>query len=150
MSCHEHDQHRRTLPDRMNSMPATVEYIYWSDRRTKALLNGKNIPISVSTTKTVSSPAMKWFPSFSRSSTFDESPKPQLAKLVEGALRKDTVSGFNLPGRIKYAKGIGNVVFGEFVTWLVDKQGTEPAVMFTACDYDNGDRGSVAVPLWQP
>jgi hypothetical protein len=57
------------------------------------------------------------------------------------------VKRFNAPGRIKYAKGTSRVAFGEFKTWKV-RPARQPAVMFTAVDYDKNDRGSVAICLY--
>jgi hypothetical protein len=128
----------------------TVEYLYGSSRRTGRFLEDNNIAIP-QVTQTITSPAPRWLPTFSRSTTSSGSLRPQVAKAIERALGQIAVNRFNAPGPIQYAKGMSNVVFGEFKVY---EFGTgrvpprQPAVMFTAADYNRKDRGSVAICLF--
>lgn len=124
----------------------TVEYLYWSNRRISRFLEDNNLAVPP-VTRTVTTPSLSWLPTFSRSTTSSGSLRPQVAKVIERSLGQIAVSRFNSPGPIKYAKGTSTVVFGQFKTWLV-KPTRQPAVMFTAVDYDRRNQGSVAVCLF--
>ena len=130
----------------MGELGGTVEYLYWSNRRTSRFLEDNNVAIPA-VTRTVASPAFSWLPTFSRSTTNPGNRRPQIAKAIEGALGQIAVTRFNAPGSIEYAKGTSTVVFGEFIT-LGNPPPRQPAVMFTALDYDRKHRESVAVCLY--
>ena len=130
----------------MAELGGTVEYLYWSSRRTSRFVEDNNVTVQ-QVTRTITSPALKLLPTFSRSTTSTGNLRPQIAKAIEGALGQQIVTRFNAPGPIRYAKGSSTVVFGEFVTWLV-KPERQPALMFTVGDYDRKDRGSVAICLF--
>src|SRR5262249_46936205 len=98
-------------------------------------------------TRTITSPAFGWLPTLSRSTIRSSNRRPQVAKAIERALGQIAVTRFNAPGPIKYAKGTSNVVFGEFKTWQVAPE-RQPAVIFTAVDYNRKDPRSVAVCLY--
>lgn len=130
----------------MGELGGTVEYLYWSSRRTGRFLEDNNL-VAQPVTRTITSPAFKLFPTFSRSTTSSSNLRPEVARTIERALGQIAVTRFNAPSEIKYAKGTSTVVFGEFMTWLV-KPMRQPAVLFTAVDYDKKDRGSVAICLF--
>jgi hypothetical protein len=130
----------------MRELGGTVEYLYWSARRTERFLNDNDIPIPQLAT-TIASPGRGWLPTFSRTVVDLGNRRPQIAKTIEAALGQMAVSRFDGPGSIRYAKGISPVVFGEFVTWGVEHE-RQPAVIFTVADYDRRDKGSVAVCLF--
>lgn len=130
----------------MGELGATTEYLYWSNRRVNRFLEDNNLA-AVPVTSTITSPAFSWLPTFSRSTTKSRALRPQATKVIEEALGQLAVTKFNAPGPVTYAKGISTVVFGEFITWLVQPV-RQPAVMFTAVDYDRRDRGSVAICLY--
>jgi hypothetical protein len=130
----------------MGELGGTVEYLYWSSRRTSRFLEDNNLVVQP-VTRTISSPPLRWLPTFSRSATSSGSFRPQVAKRIERALGQIAVTRFNAPGPIMYAKGMSTVVFGEFITWLVQPE-RQPAVMFTAVDYGRRDQKSVAICLY--
>lgn len=130
----------------IGELGGTVEYLYWSNRRVNRFLEDNDLVVRP-VTRTVTSPSLSWLPSFSRSTTSSGNPRPQAAKIVESSLGQSAVSRFNSPGPIKYAKGLSTVVFGQFKTWLT-KPARQPAVIFTAVDYDERDKESVAVCLF--
>jgi hypothetical protein len=130
----------------MGELGGTVEYLYWSSRRTSRFVEDNNLTVQ-QVTRTMTSPALAWLPTFSRSTTSTGNLRPQIAKAIEEALGQLAVTRFNAPGPIRYAKGISNVVFGEFVTWEV-KPERQPALIFTVADYDRKDQGSVAICLY--
>jgi hypothetical protein len=130
----------------MGELGGTVEYLYWSARRTGRFVEDNNLAAQ-QVAWTIATPALRWLPSLSRTATSSGSLRPQVARTIERALGQIAVTRFNAPGPIKYAKGTSSVAFGEFKTWMV-KPERQPAVMFTAVDYDRRDRGSVAVCLF--
>jgi hypothetical protein len=132
--------------EQMRELGGTVEYLYWSSRRTERFLNDNNISVPQLTT-TIASPGRGWLPTFSRTVVDLGNRRPQIAKTIDAALGQMAVSRFDGPGPIKYAKGISPVVFGEFVTWGVEHE-RQPAVMFTVVDHGRRDKRSVAVCLF--
>lgn len=130
----------------MGELGGTVEYLYWSARRTGRFIEDNNLATQ-QVTRTITSPALRWLPTLSRTATSSGSLRPQIARTIERALGQIAVTRFNAPGPIKYAKGTSAVVFGEFKTILV-KPERQPALMFTAVDYDRRDRRSVAICLY--
>lgn len=130
----------------MGELGGTVEYLYWSARRTGRFIEDNNLA-GPQVAWTITSPALRFLPTLSRTATSSGSLRPQIARTIERALGHIAVTRFNAPSPIKYAKGTSSVVFGEFKTWMV-KPERQPAVMFTAVDYDRRDRGSVAICLY--
>jgi hypothetical protein len=129
----------------MGELGGTVEYLYWSTRRTSRFMEDNGLSVQP-ITRTLTSPSLGWLPTFSRSSTSVNGTRPQIAKAIESALGQIAVTRFNAPGPIQYAKGTGPVVFGEFMG-MSPEEG-RPAVMFTTVDYSRRDRGSVFVCLF--
>jgi hypothetical protein len=129
----------------MAELGGVVEYLYWSSRRTSRFLedNGLSIP---QVTHTVTAPSFRWLPGFSRTATSLGNLRGQKARKIENALGAIAVNRFDGPGPIKYAKGVSTVVFGEFISMLHPPR--QPAVIFTAMDYNRRDRDSVAVCLY--
>src|SRR5690348_14229025 len=130
----------------MAELGATVEYLYWSSRRTDRFMedNGLSVP---PITETFTSPSFGWLPTFSCSKTRIIGTRPQIARVIESALGQTAVARFNAPGPIQYAKGTGSVVFGEFM-YMNSPQEDRPAVMLTTVDYSRRDRGSIFVCLF--
>jgi hypothetical protein len=131
----------------MGELGGTIEYLYWSKRRTSRFLEDNDLTTDP-VTRTITSPSFNWFPSFSRSSTRALNTRPQISKVIENALGDIAVSRFDTPGPVAYAKGTSAVVFGEFALWPSSKPRRKPAVIFTALDHDKDDRSSVAVCLY--
>ena len=132
----------------MGELGGVTRYLYWSSRRTERFLNDNNIPIPQLTTA-ISSPAISWLPTFSRAVVDLGNRRPLIAKKIETALGQVAVNRFDGPSEITYAKGISPVVFGEFRSWNnLEDQVRQPALMFTAVDYDRKYPQSVAVCLF--
>jgi hypothetical protein len=129
----------------MAELGGIVEYLYWSERRTSRFIedNGLSIP---QVTHTVTAPSFRWLPAFSRTATNPSNLRAQKAMRIEQALGAIAVTRFDGPRPIKYAKGVGTVVFGEFISLLHPPR--QPAVILTVMDYDRRDRDSVALCLY--
>lgn len=130
----------------MGELGGTVEYLYWSTRRTSRFMEDNSLPVRA-VTRTFTSPALGWLPTISRSTTSESGTRPQIAKAIEGALGRIAVAKFNAPGPIQYAKGTSTVVFGDFMA-ATSQQDERPAVMFTTVDYSRQHREAVAVCLF--
>lgn len=130
----------------VGELGGTVEYLYWSTRRTSRFLEDNDLPVQP-VTRTFTSPAFGWLPTFSRSKTSASGTRPQIAKVIEGALGRTAVSKFDAPGPIQYAKGMSTVVFGDFMSATIQED-ESPAVMFTVADYSRRYRDAVAVCLF--
>ena len=128
----------------MGELGGTVEYLYWSARRTSRFMEDNGLSVQP-VTRTFSTPSLGWFPIFSRSRTSVSGTRPQVARTIEVALGQNAVTKFNAPGPIEYAKGTSTVVFGDF---MGVPQEDHPAVMLTIVDYSRRYRGSVAVCLF--
>lgn len=130
----------------MGELGGTVEYLYWSTRRTSRFIEDNGLSVQP-VTRTFTSPSFGWLPTFSRSKTSASGVRPQIAKAIEGALGQIAVSRFNAPGPIQYAKGTSVVVFSEFMH-VSSQREDRPTVIFTVVDHSRRDRGSVAVCLF--
>src|ERR1700733_4683980 len=133
----------------MGELGGTTEYLYWSSRRTGRFMEDNDLSIQP-VTQTFTSPSIGWLPTFSRSKTSGSGTRPQIAKVIEGALGQTAVTNFDAPGPIQYARGMGIVVFSEFkhVYRKQDEPPRRPTVIFTMADYSRRDRESVAVVLF--
>lgn len=130
----------------MGELGGTVEYLYWSVRRTNRFIEDNDISVQP-VTRTFTSPSFGWLPTFSRSRASASETRPRIAKAIESALGQIAVTRFNAPGPIQYAKGTSVVVFGDFMG-VASQQEERPAVMFTTMNYSRSDRESVAVCLF--
>lgn len=130
----------------MGELGGTVEYLYWSARRTSRFMEDNGLSVQP-VTRTFTSPAFGWLPTFSRSTTNMNGTRPRAAKAIEDALGQTAVAKFNTPGPIQYAKGTGKVVFGDFIS-ATDQEDETPAVMFTVADHSRRYRDGVAVCLF--
>jgi len=130
----------------MGELGGTVEYLYWSTRRTSRFMEDNGLSVQ-SVTQTLTSPSFGWLPTFSRSKTSASGTRPQIAKVIESALGQLAVTRFDAPGPIQYAKATSVVVFGEFMH-VSSRREDRPTVIFTMVDRSRRDRGSVAVCLF--
>lgn len=130
----------------MRNSHGAVKYLYWSERRTGRFIVDNDLA-APQITRTITSPSLNWLPTLSRTATSSGGLRPQIANAIEKSLGKIAVNHFNVAGPIRYAKGASNMVFGEF-RGHTDKAERQPALMFTAVDYDRQDRESVAVCLY--
>jgi hypothetical protein len=130
----------------MGELGGTVEYLYWSTRRTSRFIEDNGLSVQP-VTQTFTSPSFGWLPTFSRSKTRVSGTRPQIAKAIQEALGQIAVTRFNAPGPIQYAKGTGIVVFSEFMH-VSSRPEDRPTVVFTMADHSRKDRESVAVCLF--
>jgi hypothetical protein len=130
----------------MGELGGTVEYLYWSTRRTSRFIEDNSLSDEPAT-QTLTSPSLGWLPTFSRSKPSVSGKRPQIARVIEEALGQIAVNRFNAPGPIQYAKGTGTVVFSEFMH-VSSRQEDRPTVIFTMADHSRTDRESVAVCLF--
>lgn len=130
----------------MGELGGTVEYLYWSTRRTSRFMEDNSLSVQA-VTRTFTSPALGWLPTFSRSTTSQSGTRPQIAKAIEDSLGRIAVAKFNTPGPIQYAKGTSTVVFGDFMG-ATSQQSECPAVMFTVVDNSRQYREATAVCLF--
>lgn len=130
----------------MGEPGGTVEYLYWSTRRTSRFMEDNGLSVQP-VTQTLTSPSLGWLPTFSRSKTSASGTRPQIAKAIEGALGQIAVTRFNAPGPIQYAKSTSVVVFSEFMH-ASPRREDRPTVIFTMVDHSRRDRESVAVCLF--
>jgi hypothetical protein len=131
----------------MGELGGTVEYLYWSARRTSRFMEDNGISVQP-ITRTLTSPSFGRLPTFSRSSTSVNGTRPQIAKAIESSLGQIAVTRFNASGPIQYAKGTGVIVFGKFMDAPPSRDERQPAVMLTTMDYSRRDRDSVFVCLF--
>jgi hypothetical protein len=132
----------------MGEMSETVQYLYWSKRRTERFIEDNSLT-SDSFSYTITTPSFGWLPTFSRtSSRLTDGTRPKIANAIEHSLGGMAVTSFNQAEEIEFAKGVGTTVFGEFVTWGKDGVSRSQAVLFTTADYSESDRSSVAVCLF--
>ena len=130
----------------MGELGGTVEYLYWSTRRTSRFMEDNGLSTQP-VTRTFTSPAFGWLPIFSRTTTSASGSRPQVAKTIERALGQTAVAKFNAPGPIQYAKGTTEVVFGDFIS-ATEQEDESPAVMFTVADHSRRYRDGVAICLF--
>jgi hypothetical protein len=82
----------------MRKRGATVEYLYWSARRTARFVDDNGL---VAPTRqvayTISSPSLSWAPTLSRLAKSSGGLRPQIATAIERALGKIAVMRFNSP-----------------------------------------------------
>jgi hypothetical protein len=126
--------------------PGQGKYPYFSNSRTGAYLSDHEITIP-QTAYTVTSPSFSGLPAVSRTRTATGSPsRATIARLIEKDLASGAVTRFNAPPKIHYAKGTSQLIFGEYRT-VSEVQSGKPALIWTAADYDNDERHSVAICL---
>lgn len=131
----------------MGELGGTVEYLYWSNRRTSRFMEDNGLSVQ-SVTQTLTSPSFGWLPTFSRGRTSISGTRPKIAKTIEDALGQIAVTRFNAPGPIQYAKGTNMVVFSEFMHVTRREDDRSPTVIFTMADHSRRERESVAACLF--
>jgi hypothetical protein len=111
-------------------------YIYWSERRVRSLLDDQGIRIIEKRQRKISTPNIRGFlPTGEWAQETPSLTKPELAARLERAIESDCVTDLNSPAPIRFAKGIGTTVFGEFAG--VDDKPTH-ALIYTTCPSETG------------
>jgi hypothetical protein len=138
---------RESIRGTMSAANEATEYLYWSKRKTERLIEDNGLaPNSVS--HTITTPSFGWLPTVSRSSSHENGGRPKMAKAIESWLGTLAVSSFDDPEEIRFAKGEGKMVFGEFLSSGKNGISRSQAVIFSKADYNANDQGSVAVCLF--
>jgi hypothetical protein len=126
----------------MGERGGVQRYIYWSERRVRALLNDQNVTVPDKQLRRWLTPSFgKFVPRFEQTNERQTATRPRLAKLVEETLGQVAVSDLDGPAPIHYAKGYSQVVFGKFVVSNV----AERALMFTTVRTEGGTEVAVCM-----
>jgi hypothetical protein len=131
----------------MEKLNGTVEYLYWSERRTDRFIEDNGLTWD-SVSRTLATPSFSWLPTFSRTTSKVNDTRPKIASIIERYLDSTAVGSFDQPEEIQFAKGRGTMVFGEFRSAGKNGISRSQAVIFTPADYNDTDPGSVAVCLF--
>ncbi len=134
----------------MGELGGVVSYLYWSERRIDAILSDNSIQAPESSSKITSPSLYGLAPIFEHSVSGGRPQRADIADLVERSLGQSIISRFDADPGPRYAKGIGTLVFGQFINdFEYPKESAKHrALMFTSCDYDDSDQGSVAICLF--
>jgi len=134
----------------MGELGGVVTYLYWSERRVQAILTDNGIQLPESSSK-ITSPSFNGLAPIYEHSVGGRKPlRANIADLIEHALGQSVISRFDSDSGPRYAKGVGTLVFGQFINDFdyPQESAKHRALMFTSCDYDESDRGSVAICLF--
>jgi hypothetical protein len=101
----------------MSDLGGIVHYLYWSERRVRKLISDNNIRIKQPRTRglgiKVSAPVFSM--EATQQTTEAMISRHAIALEVERSLGSSAVTSLDLPSPIQFAKGIGTVVFSEFM-----------------------------------
>lgn len=127
----------------MSEQGGIQRYVYWSERRVRALLNDQNVTVQDKQMWRWLTPNFgNMVPTFEQANERQTATRPRLARMVEEALGKVAVADLDGPAPILYAKGRSAVVFGEFVV----SNAVERALIFTTVRTE--DDSDVAVCMF--
>ena len=132
----------------MGELGGVVSYLYWSERRIEAILTDNGIQLPESSSKITSPSVYGLAPVYERSVAGRQ--RASIADLIERSLGQSVISRFDGDPGPRYAKGLGTLVFGQFINAFEypRESAKHRALMFTPCDYDDFDQGSVAICLF--
>jgi len=134
----------------MGELGGVVSYLYWSERRVQAILTDNGIQLPESSSKITSPSFSGLAPIYEHSVGGRKPQRANIADLIERSLGQSVISRFDSDPGPRYAKGIGTLVFGQFINSFEYPQESAKhrALMFTSCDYDDSDQGSIAICLF--
>ncbi|MBB6345228.1 hypothetical protein FHU36_001737 [Nonomuraea muscovyensis] len=98
----------------MGTLGAPTTYMYWSELRVREFLEANNIRISKTST-TIKSPNVPLLPVIEHVRHSGDPTMAELADKIEASLGESAVSSFDTYP-VRYAKGIGSIIFSEFVS----------------------------------
>ncbi|KFU78455.1 hypothetical protein SAMN04489729_6874 [Amycolatopsis lurida] len=125
----------------MTEYGGVQRYLYWSDRLVGKYLDDLGVRVMEKRQRKISTPNIRGFlPAVEWSEEGPAVTRPDLAAKLERGLGQSVVDTFASPPPVHFARGVGDVVFGEFV-------GTEPgrAVMYTTVSEPDGGRIAVCL-----
>jgi hypothetical protein len=134
----------------VGELGGSVTYLYWSERRVERILSDNGLQFPVRSTK-VSSPSVYTLaPTVEYTSNGRTPQRSSIAELVERSLGQAVISNYDSDPGPRYAKGVGTLVFGEFINDFEDhrKDINRRALIFSSCDYGDSDKDSVAICLF--
>ena len=134
----------------MGELGGAVSYLYWSERRVQAILSDNGIQLPESSSKVTSPSFSGLAPIYEHSVGGRKPQRANIADLIEHSLGQSVISRFDSDPGPRYAKGVGTLVFGQFINSFEYPQESAKhrALMFTSCDYDDSDQGSIAICLF--
>jgi hypothetical protein len=134
----------------VGELGGAVTYLYWSERRVQKILSDNDIKVPNNSTS-VSSPSLNGLvPTVEYTSNASRPLRANIASLIERSLGQTAISRFDAETRARYAKGVGTVVFGEFIHDFQEHMKGENlrSLIFASCDYDESDKDSVGICLF--
>jgi hypothetical protein len=134
----------------LGELGGVVSYLYWSERRVQRILSDNGIQLSSGVTKFASPSMQGLVPTMEHTMGGKVAQRANIADLIERSLGQSIMSDFDSVPGPRYAKGVGTLVFGEFINDF-DKDPLERdrrALIFSSCDYNESDKDSVAICLF--
>jgi hypothetical protein len=126
----------------MGELGGVVSYLYWSERRVEAILTDNGIQVPESSSKITSPGIYGLAPTYERSVSGRRPQRADIADLIEHSLGQSVISRFDGDPGPRYAKGVGTLVFGQFINDFEypRESAKHRALIFTSCNYDDSDR----------
>lgn len=134
----------------MGELGGSVTYLYWSERRIERILSDNGLQLPARSIKVASPSVYSLAPTVEYTSNGRTPQRSSIAELVEHSLGQAVISNFDSNPGPRYAKGVGTLVFGEFINDFDDyeKGINRRALIFSSCDYSSSDKDSVAICLF--
>jgi len=126
----------------MAELGGITKYLYWSERRTQRFLEDNNLRRGHGQF-TVGVPSMPLLPKIEYASPNRQASRPEIAKLIEGSIGQRAITSFDTPGQASFVKGVGTVIFGEFVDMAGERQGI--CSIFTESNASNGTHAAICL-----
>ncbi|MGW4968345.1 hypothetical protein ACWEPL_65035 [Nonomuraea sp. NPDC004186] len=121
----------------MSVLGGSVNYLYWSDRRIKKILDDNGIRLRERSSKFATPTFGGMAPQIEISSAAPPLSIPKMARTLESALGELLVGDLRINQPVLYIKGKGSVVFSEFVE--PDGSSQNMAVVYTeAASFNEG------------
>jgi len=134
----------------MGELGGSVTYLYWSERRVERILADNGLQIPARSIKVATPSVYSLAPTVEYTSSGRTPQRSSIAELVERSLGQAVISNFDSNSGPRYAKGVGTLVFGEFINDFEDyeKGINRRGLIFSSCDYGSSDKDSVAICLF--
>jgi hypothetical protein len=129
----------------MGELGGIVHYLYWSAGRVDQVITDNGFPIKRPVSRTIGGQVSTPVGGVTYANTTMAAvvPRHRIALDVEKGLGSSAVSSFDGPGPIGFAKGIGTIVFGEFVNTGGDKLGI--GSVFATSESTDGGRTAICL-----
>ena len=100
----------------MGELGGAVSYLYWSESpRLRAILSDNGIQLPESSSKVTSPSFSGLAPIYEHSVGGRKPQRANIADLIEHSLGQSVISRFDSDPGPRYAKGVGTLVFGQFI-----------------------------------